>query len=363
LRDIAKADGVSYNTRRRQIETALAKLGVHSQVEAVRLTYVTLVDRLLLAMGEAEASRSGIAKLAKLYGDDVRFHWIHLSGSPPIRMVEIGDPAGRPVLLFSTFIFPCGPSPEGIADVRKAGFRVIIPFRPGFFDAPELSGRSKPAGILAAWSEQCNALLSFLNLDKVHIASVSFTAVWAADFARWFPDRVESMVFISAPQPSYLWHTQARTTSVFHSLASIIEKAPWLAKPIVRLHAAQMRSHKGSLKAWHRTYKNSPHDLADIELMVRDRRALEVMPLVIGESISGVANDLRVLLYPWENYVAGLDVPLYFVHGQHDQISPLPFTEKLTGSLPQAQLHIVEGKGHLLGVRSFGHDLTTALGP
>ena len=262
VRGIAEADRVSYNTRRRQIETVLEKLGVHSQVGAVRLIYVTVVDRLLQALSSVEADPPTINKLAQYYGDEVRFHLIHLSGSPPIRVAEYGDYSGQPVLLAHSMFFPCGPAPSAIADIRKAGFRVICPFRPGFFDAPEWHGKLDSKAILAAWAERCNTLLNFLNLGKVHVASHSFSAVWAAEFARRYSDRTKSLILCSAPQPSNLWNSEARTTTFIHSVAGIVEKAPWLATPIIRLHAARVHDFDSTLKAFLKTYKHGPEDMS-----------------------------------------------------------------------------------------------------
>ncbi|MCB1674889.1 MAG: hypothetical protein KDI01_01275, partial [Halioglobus sp.] len=360
VRSIAEAEGVSYNTRRRQIEAALEKLNVHSQSEAVRLTFVAVIDRLLAALSVMETEAPGIETLARYYRDEVRFHWIHLSGNPPFRVAEYGDPAGRPVLLHHWMVSPCGVAPSTVDSLRAAGFRVIVPLRPGFFDAPAWRGRSAPEALLEAWSKQCDSLLSFLNLESVHVATMIFPASWAVDFARRFPHRCASLIFLSAPQPSTLWRSEARTASFIHSIAGMVEKAPWLAEPMTRLHAFRIRDHRSSRKLFQKSFSNSPEDLAEIELLAMEPHDLEVVPTTLKESIAGVVADLRVLLDPWETYLAGLDMPLHFVHGAGDGMSPASVMERLVQSLPHATIHIQKGKGNLFVLRELADALTIA---
>ncbi|MFC6584739.1 alpha/beta fold hydrolase [Sulfitobacter aestuariivivens] len=173
-------------------------------------------------------------------------------------------------------LFPCGLPPTAIAEVIKAGFRVIVPFRPGFFDAPEWRGRANSEEMLAVWSERCDALLTFLNFDRVHVASINYAAVWATDFARRYSERVQSMVMFSPPHPSSQWQTEARTASFLHSLAGIVKKAPWLSKPIAQLHAARVHDIDTCIKTLHKTYKNCPADLSVVESTAQQGLALAV---------------------------------------------------------------------------------------
>ncbi|OAN79150.1 hypothetical protein A8B82_08425 [Sulfitobacter sp. EhC04] len=362
IRDLADSDGVSYNTRRRQSEAVLEKLGVNSQTEAVRMVLMTVVDRVLSALQEDHTRSRPIEDLGRCYGDTVRFHWIHLAGGPPLRVADIGDPLGTPVLLHHPMLFPCGVVPSAAREVTRAGLRLIVPFRPGFLDAPQWEHALRPADVLAAWSERCAALTSFLNLRRVHTASISFSASWAADFAMRHPNRVESVTFISAPQPSHLWSPEVRTASFIHSVGAIVERAPWLAGPVARLHAIQIKDIPSALRGFRKSFANCPADIADVDRLATDPLGVQTIVTTIKESVSGIATDLRVLRQPWETFLAGLDIPLHFVHGLDDRTSSATLMEDFARTLPQATWHGQLGQGHLMALHDLPRLLSASIG-
>lgn len=363
VREVATADNVSYNTRRRQIESVLEKLNVHSQSAAVRLIFVTLIDRILSAISASESDGPGIQTLAKSYGNRVRFHWIHLSDCPPFRVAEFGDPSGRPVLLFHSIGYICDVAPSAMQQIHDAGFRVFVPFRPGFFDAPVWPSRTKPKEALATWSSHCDALLSFLNLEKVDVASVSVPTCWAVDFARRYSGRVNNLIIISAPQPSKFWHSTANTVSFIYSISGIVNRAPWLAEPLSRLHALKHRNHAAALKGLRRAFFDSPADLAEIEKLEQYPNGVDVFRTTLQESIAGIATDLHVLSEPWDTYLAGIDANIHFVHGGADTWCPVDVIERLANSLPQAKLHVMNDRGNLFAMHGFADALRAVNDP
>lgn len=362
IRDMADSDGVSYNTRRRQSEAVLEKLGVKSQTEAVRMVLMTVIDRVLSALQEDHAVSRPIEDLGRCYSGAVRFHWLHLAGGPPLRVADIGDPLGMPVLLHHPMLFPCGVVPSAVREVTRAGLRLIVPFRPGFLDAPQWDHALRPADVLAAWSERCAALTSFLNLRRVHTASISFSACWAADFAMRYPERVESVTFISAPQPSHLWSPAVRTASFIHSVGAIVERAPWLAGPVARLHAIQIRDIPSAIQGFRKSFANCPADIADVDRLAMDPIGVQTIVTTVKESVSGIATDLRVLRQPWETFLAGLDIPLHFVHGLDDQTSSAWLIEDFARTLPQAAWHGQAGQGHLMALHDLPRLLSASIG-
>ena len=295
-------------------------------------------------------------------GSGVRFHWIHLAGNPPMRVADLGDPLGTPVLLHHPMLFPCGVVPSAVRDMARAGLRLIVPLRPGFLDAPLWEDALQPADSMADWSERCAALTSFLNLRRVHTASVSFSASWAADFAMRHPERVESMTFISAPQPSHLWSTEVRTASFIHSIGAIVERAPWLAGPVARLHSIRIKDIASATQGFRTSFASCPADLAIVDRLAMDPQGMQSVVTTVRESVPGIATDLRVLRHPWESFLAGIDVPLHFVHGQEDRTSPPGLIESFVRTLPQATWHDQPGQGHLMAIHDLPRLLSEVIG-
>ena len=299
LREMAERDGVSYNTRRRQMETVLQKLGVHSQAAALRLIFSTVIKRVLTALSISDRKESGIQSLVDLYGDDARFHRIHLGGGPPLRVVEYGDPAGRPVLLFHPLLFPTGCSRQAMQNAHRIGLRVISPLRPGFYDSPNWARHPKLSEIASEWSQRVDALLQFINLQSVDVASVAFSAPWATDFARRFPSRIKSLIFASAPQPSAIFQ-QKKTASFIHSIAAIVSSSPWLSEPMVRLHAMRVHDRKSAVSGFRKTFSASEDDLAEISKLAADGSTFDTVAATLREGTKGVASDLRMAMQPWD---------------------------------------------------------------
>lgn len=362
VREIADSDGVSYNTRRRQSEAVLEKMCVNSRADAVRAVFMTVIDRILSALNDDRSGSHAIDEMGRLYGRSVRFHWIHLAGGPPMRVADLGDPLGTPVLLHHPMLFPFGVVPSAVRDVARAGLRLIIPLRPGFLDAPPWEHTLRPADVMAAWSERCAALTSFLNLRRVHTASVSFSACWAADFAMRHPERVESITFISAPQPSHFWSTEVRTASFIHSIGAIVERAPWLAGAVARLHSIRIKDIASATQGFRTSFKSCPADLATVDQLAMDPQGMQTVVTTIRESIPGIATDLRVLRHPWENSLTGIGVPLHFVHGQEDRTSPPGLIESFARTLPEATWQDQPAQGHLMAIHDLPHLLSKVIG-
>jgi pimeloyl-ACP methyl ester carboxylesterase len=143
-------------------------------------------------------------------------------------------------------------------------------------------------------------------------------------------------------------------------VAGIIERAPWLAEPLTRLHALRFSDGSKSLKGFRKSFRDSPADLAEIKKLAMDPNALEIVAATLRESTAGIATDLQVLLQPWETYLAGIEAPIHFVHGEADTVSPLAVIEDLIRTLPHARLHVFRNRGNLFALRSLSDALSIA---
>jgi pimeloyl-ACP methyl ester carboxylesterase len=203
-----------------------------------------------------------------------------------------------------------------------ARFRGIAVDLPGFGysdrDAPELSA--------TAWVETLHALLVQLGIERAVFAGHSLGGGVAQRFAAQYPQMVERLLLIGSVsaadrqrRPIAGWLNAALMTLVQGGIAAF-GGASWLARRTVA-DPAQMR---GAVLEGH------------------------LQPLRIRGSAAAVRQWLRDAVHDEPIDLSRLTMPTLLLWGERDGIVKLPRAEQLRAALPQAQLEIVPGAGHMV---------------
>ncbi|MBH9576631.1 alpha/beta fold hydrolase [Inhella proteolytica] len=199
--------------------------------------------------------------------------------------------------------------------------RLIVPDLPGFGQSERLD--SQRYGY-AEQLERLAALLDALGIARAHLAGSSMGGALAALFAQRHPERVASLAFIGAPhglrssRPSPVDRLidagqaplLARTAAEFDTLLQrLFARRPWLPYPVLQAARQEAVARASSnLRLWREH--------------VADR-------------------------YLLQQRLAGLRLPVLALWGRQDQVFDASGAALLKALLPQAEVRLLEGIGHL----------------
>lgn len=199
--------------------------------------------------------------------------------------------------------------------------RVVVPDLPGFGQSDRLDAARYG---YAEQLQRLEALLDALGIGKVHLAGSSMGGTLAALFALRHPQRVGSLAFIGAPHglrsavPSPtdrlidggMQPLIASDAAGFEALLQrLFERRPWLPYPVLQAARREALARAPSNRRLWREH-------------VADR-------------------------YRLHDCIHGLRTPLLALWGRHDRVFDVSGIEVLRAQLPDADLQVLEGVGHL----------------
>jgi pimeloyl-ACP methyl ester carboxylesterase len=270
-------------------------------------------------------------------GDDVGVELRRADGVV-IAVAVVGEPDMTPVLF-------C----HGLADSRLSAYqfaaaaydlrlRVIAPDRPGVggSDARRLDR-------VVDWVEDATVVLDELEIASVALLGVSGGGAFAAACAAELPNRVRSLLLISALGPPS-WPTRGMAAGQRTSL-QLARHAPtfggWLLGRLATLGRAQPAV----------LLRVATSEMPDIDrhtLAQPDMREAFVTNYLeaFHRGGWGVGQDLRLLTRPWGFDLESIAVPTAIHHGDADTTVPPQHARRFADAIPGAQLQIHPGDGH-----------------
>lgn len=346
LKEVADQDGVSHQTRRKQLQSIFDKSGFASQAELSRRLLFALLDSVLRALTRPTQTDADIRFLQSSYGDDLSIHDIGV-GNGRLRLFDIGPRSGRPILLIHPMLFPALPLPDHIGSLRERGLRVLVPLRDGFDgSALGVSSRTTTSAVTSHFAAAAAEAVQLFGLSRLPVVSVVFGAPWAVELASRFPDIIQRIVFVAAPTPIGRIPTN-RPMSFTRSLVPFALRMPQAAEALVRLHARMLRSNQLAAAGFRLAYREGTADSKTIRDLLAKGWLQSWVRHILTYSVAGIANDLRTNTKDWSSELGQLSCPLTFLHGEDDQVSPIEHIEYLADLHPHANLVRCADRGQL----------------
>ncbi len=351
LRETAESDGLSYNTKRKQLLSVTSKAGLSSQTDITRIVGFALTDYLLDRLAFPAPQKNDVTFFKESYGSALRIHDVTVGSQDRLRVFELGPPNGRPCLLYHPMLFPILPLRSQLQALETHRVRLLLPVRPWYCGSERNSTHVPPAKQLVdQMADDTATMMQLFGLERVPVISMVFGAIWASALARRAPNAVSRLIFVSAPTP---YDESAAKRSFVHAMLPIVRESPFVAEAFVRLHARVLTSSRLAELGFLRTYKSSAADTATLKRLLAEGWIQRCVRQVLTYSGSGVANELRANALDWTSALASIDADMVFLHGDEDLMSPVAAIENLTGRLPHARLDVVEQAGQLFYLDRF----------
>jgi pimeloyl-ACP methyl ester carboxylesterase len=257
---------------------------------------------------------------------------------------EYGAPDGDPLLFFHGL--PSSRKFGGAlaADAKATGLRVIAPDRPGFGDST-----MQPNRRFVDWGADVGALVDHLGIDRFYAAGISGGGVYTLVAAHQFPERVRSAAVISGAgeisEPGHLDGMHEQNRALFElAMSGGVDAVADAMKPMM-----EMLAQGDADELFEQSASGLPQ--ADRDLLARRKDIRDAMrdDGIEGtkQGVDGIAREAWLFVQPWAFDVSEIGVPVVIFHGDDDRNAPLSHAQALAAKIPNAELVVWTGMGHL----------------
>lgn len=255
---------------------------------------------------------------------------------------DVGDPNGNLPVLFFHGTPGSRLQLELLPAALRDGLRWIAFDRPGYGASDR-----QPELTLAEVAAMGEVLVSRLGLDAFHVLGFSGGGPYALACAYAMPERVRCAHLVSGLGPLDIPEIWSALRRQDHVLFTLIRRAPWLFRVLLRLSMGGVRQEPerfvarlaAKMSAGDRSLLAAPDVLA--KLCVDLREALR-------QGTGGMADDLAILNRPWPFRLEDIQVPVHVWQGAQDQVINPQVGLALAAHLPTAQYHLLESGTHLI---------------
>jgi 2-hydroxy-6-oxonona-2,4-dienedioate hydrolase len=281
-----------------------------------------------------ERYRHAEAALWKHYGLEPAEHFIDLQ-SPVVRVRVQVVGSGTPILFIHGGVWPGAAFASLIGEL--SGFRCVVLDRPGCGLSSPLDYSKYAYKTLIA--QLLTGVLDAVSIETTHVVGQEVGAAWALGLATAHPSRVDRLVLTGAapllheqPVPTFL----KVLASPIGALIVRLPQSSGQARSILR-----QDGHGASLEAGQipDAYLDWHVGLMRETATMRNERALIRATLGRGKWRPEVTFEADEL--------AQLHQPVLYVYGTNDPESTADRVRHVVGLLPAAELHLIEGAGHL----------------
>jgi pimeloyl-ACP methyl ester carboxylesterase len=277
-------------------------------------------------------------------------HITELPDGRELAWLEVGDPAGAPVLAFhGTPGCRFGATFDEEA-VAETGVRLIAPDRPGY-------GVStfQPDRRLSHWAADVGRLADHLGLDRFAVFGHSGGGPHAAVCAALLPDRVTAAALVSGVAPLGRPGSEEGMMPFNQMSVRLGRRAPVLLRPVFAVTALARHWPDRALDAMLRQLP--PADQAVLSrpevraVMERDVRHWG------PRTGRAAAQDFELFIAEWGFALEEISVPVHVWQGTADVNVPAAHGRRLAEQIPGAILHECPDEGHFLVADHYGEIL------
>jgi pimeloyl-ACP methyl ester carboxylesterase len=259
---------------------------------------------------------------------------------------EYGPADGKPILWFHGT--PGGrrqiaPQARELAVRRKV--RLIAVERPGIGDSTSHSYDS-----LADWAADIQAFCNAKGVDQFAVCGLSGGGPYALACAYYLQDRVLAATILGGVAPAV--GVDAARGGVSTLVRTLAPGMKHLRVPVNRLLLMlirRMEPHADSVVNLVARLMPPGDQLVFEDPAIREM-FLDDLLLASKHQMQAMLHDTEVFGRDWGFELGEINTPVYLLYGDADNIVPLRHGEHMAQRLPNAELRVREGEGHLGGL-------------
>lgn len=256
---------------------------------------------------------------------------------------EYGDPEGIPVLSFHGGLSSRLDAAPADGACRELGIRLVAPDRPGIGLSDFQVGRR-----LLDWPADMVALADELGIGRFGAVGWSAGGPYVAACGFAVPERLTAGAMVASAVPLEISGRRG-LSKADRALLFLSERLPWAASQALRLSIG--------LPSPTRLERSIARSLVAVDMEAIRRsgppaESVAFMKESLRSGTRGVIADYRVFGEPWGFGLEDVAVPIHVWQGSEDTQCPPEDPVLLAEHLPDAQLTIVVGEGHVSLLRN-----------
>lgn len=296
-----------------------------------------------LRQGGAAATED--ARIQRYRGAERRF-WNHCGLEPKERFIELNSPAARlrvlevgsgEAILFVHGTAGAGPVWAPIAKELE-GFRCFFLDRPGWGLSSAIDySRSEYKTLVA---DVLTGTLDALGVEKAHVIGGSIGNLWALRLAQARPSRVERVVLMGGGPLVSGIEVPPFIKLLSSPLGAVMARLP--EKPARVLSIVRGNGHGASLDA------GRMDEFIEWRVALgRETASLRHERDMVRSIVEWRRGSFRPGLLMGDEEVAGIEPPTLLVYGTEDPVGSVERWKRFVALLPQGELRVVDGSGHM----------------
>jgi len=259
---------------------------------------------------------------------------------------EYGLADGKPILWFHGT--PGGRrqiAPQARESAARRKVRLIAIERPGIGDSTSHSYDS-----LADWAADIQAFCNAKGIDKFAVCGLSGGGPYALACAYYLQDRVVAATILGGVAPAV--GVDAAKGGVSTLTRTLAPRMKHLRVPLNRLLLRLIRRLEPHVDTVIDAVARfmPPGDKLVFEDPAIRNMFVDDLLLASKDQMQAMLHDVVVFGRDWGFELRNIDTPVYLLYGDADNIVPLRHGEHMARRLPNAELRIREGEGHLGGL-------------
>ena len=350
LRTAAESVGASYDTKRKQIQKVMDKLGLHSQSAMLKSIAMDVAARILDELFAQSQRDAEIALAKKHYGRDIIINRITIGEGVEIPVWDFGARSGRPILYFHSLLAPVIFSDDFALRLKQANLRLFMVPR-HFLGFGEIASPDiRQARLIAQLAET----VTYLSDDPMIVMGDSAGCAWAVRFARAHTELVSHLYLAAAPQSGNTW----KRSTLFSEVSTRVRQNERVINGLTRLYNLIARVPTLAKPALGHMYRHSDHDQETIKAAFDTGNLHQWLKLIANQAVHASMDELINLQRDWVADLKNLNVPVTFLHGTTDPICPIDEIKELCTDIPQATIAEFEDAGHFVISQKFNQIIT-----
>ena len=277
---------------------------------------------------------------------------MRLQDGRTLACLELGDPAGPPVLYFHGYPGSRLEARVAAAAAARLGLRLLALDRPGFGQSTFQPGRT-----IGGWAADVAAVADQLSLGRFSIIGISGGGPYALACAALLSHRLARVALVCPLAPLDVADGKAGMLRQDRALLGLAAHAPPLARGVVHILVRWMRGDVERYLRFMMAGMLSP----DRDLFADpDYRSLVLASTAeaLRQGGRGPAWELTLMARPWDLRLQDVAMPVSLWQGLADQILPAAMARHLAAALPACSARFLPEEGHLsLVVRHIGEVL------
>ena len=279
-------------------------------------------------------------------------HRVRLADGRTLACLQLGDPAGPPVLYFHGYPGSRLEARVAAAAAGRLGLRLLAVDRPGFGQSTFQAGRT-----IGAWAADVAAMADRLGLGRFSIVSISGGAPYALACAALLSDRLAHVGLLCPLGPPDVAGGREGMLAQDRIMLALASRVPPLGRGVVRMLAHWMRRDAERYLRFMLAGMASPDRDLFADPGYRSL-VLESTSEALRQGGRGAAWELTLIARRWDVRLQDVRMPVSLWQGLADQILPAAMARRLAAALPACAPRYFPGEGHLsLVVRHIGEAL------